>query len=92
MGELLITGCDAAIRKDIHTSSKMDCRNERCSGSVREREFFFFFFKSGRLRAKERVRERERTDNEQMTSYKGRFMPASGKECSQSVVKGKKGE
>lgn len=56
--------------------------------SERER-WRFFFFKEW---APESQRERERTDNEQMTSNKGRFMPASGKECSQSVVKGKKGE
>lgn len=54
MEALLITGCDAAIRKDIHTSNKMDCWNERCFGSVTERWSFFFFSKSGRLRAKER--------------------------------------
>lgn len=39
----------------------------------------------------EQGREWERTDNEQMTSWKGRFMLASEKECSQSMVKGKRG-
>lgn len=35
MRALLITGCDTAIRKDIHKSRKMDCLNERCADSIR---------------------------------------------------------
>lgn len=36
-------------------------------------------------------RERERRDNEEMTSLKGRFKPATEKKCSQWLVKGKEG-
>lgn len=67
MRVLLITRSDTEIRKDILKSRKMDCLNERCSDSIGEKKVC----KQGR--------ERERTDNEQMTSSKGRFMLAREK-------------
>lgn len=63
----------------------MDCLNEQCPYSIRKLAENFFF-----SLACEQGRE-TRADNEQMTSSKSRFGPASEKECSQSMVKGKKG-
>lgn len=85
MRVLLIIRSDTQIRRDILKSRQMDCLNEQCADSIRKlREIFFF-------KVCKQGRERERTDNEQMTSSKSRFMLASEKECSQSMVKGKKG-
>lgn len=54
----------------------MDCSNKQYS--IRE------------MRRKKRV-QAEEGDNEEMTSMKGRIKPATEKECSEWLVKGKEG-
>lgn len=81
---LLITRSDTQIREDIHKSREMDCLNERCSHSI------------GKLRKNwKRVWAKDEWGRGQtMTRWhlrKADFCCPLRKKCSQSAVKGKRG-